>query len=383
MAVRQNYYAESTGESTTTSATYQDKVTLNFTPDASSTYYYFFCTMFRQSTNTTTDSQVKFINTTTAVTFANPNVEPKDTSNYENHFSLGKEDFGASPAAQTLKLQYASEAGATVAVKESRIAAIKADAADQYGESLGTSTNATDVYVNKLTLTFTPATTGDYLIFATAEHKCNIAAAENKLRLTVDGVTYGESIRESKDATNWYTWSTMVKVSLSNASKDLKIDYLSVFTDTASIRNARILAIRLDTIDNNYYAESRGKSTTTSTSYQDKATLTQTPLNLEHIVFGAGMVGGSDSTENSFMQLIEGATSKGELTAEPTDGDAQQSFSYIQFYQATLAAASTTWKMQYKSEITTTTGISDAAIAILQTAATPISGTFVPRIIFM
>jgi len=76
---RQAYYAESTGESTTTSSTYQDKATLTFTPDANKDYILFWsCDCFEVST--TVSVFTRLYNSTDAVVLSEQNQENRTTT---------------------------------------------------------------------------------------------------------------------------------------------------------------------------------------------------------------------------------------------------------------------------------------------------------------
>src|SRR5947209_5723679 len=97
MAARQFYYAESTAESTTTLASYQDKTTLTFTPDASSTYYLLGSALVEGST-TTTAVNVKMAKTTaTAADYQTAAVRVNNTADYYAQAFAGVYASGASP----------------------------------------------------------------------------------------------------------------------------------------------------------------------------------------------------------------------------------------------------------------------------------------------
>lgn len=367
MAARTTHYAESLSRATTTSGTYQDKTTLTFTPDASSDYFFLHSCVLDNST-TTLDTQCRLRDTTASVTFTEVNKENKDANDVWAGFGLYKYTSSGSPSSTNFVLQYAAEGG-TAGIADARVWALKADSADQYANSDSESTDAVGTYIIKTTAAFTPATTGDYLLIAYAEVKSGSTAVTIDVKLDVDGVAYGESNIRVEDTSTYWNWGTAVKVNLTGVLHTATIQFKTgTAATTARISRARILALRLDAFTNNYYAESRGRSTTTSTSAQDKTTLTQTPVAVKHTVIACGLIDDSANTVSSNFLVDKGGT----LTTGNHEGAASTAeYPFFMIQEETLAASSTTWKTQYFSESTNTTGISESAIALLQIAATP------------
>jgi hypothetical protein len=369
MATRQTHYAEALARTTTTNISYQDKTTLTFTPDASSDYWFLWSCILDQS-SVTSDAKVRLQDTTGGTTLCEYNCESKDLTDIRSFFGLAKHTSGGSPASNTWKTQFCSESG-TTGIAQSTLLALKAATGDQYAESNVESTTTSSTYSTKATLNFTPASQGDYLIIATAEVACDSLSDDIGVRLAHSATNYGDAQIRTADTSSYVPWGTMVKLNLTASSKTFTIDFNSTNnSDIARIRNARILAIRLDTLDNAYYAEARTRATTTNTTYVDAATLTQTPQALEHVIFGCGLLDGSSTTVSGGCQLIQDSTSLGEMFVEANSNGSE--FPYMAFYRQTLSAVSTSWKTQYKAESSSNTaGFQESAIAVLQTAATP------------
>lgn len=370
MAARQTQYAESTGESTTTSTSYQDKTTLTFTPDDNSTYF-IFGSWLHTSSSTARQVIANMLRTSgTPVTFNELNERNYHTAEYRSGFSLGVDAFGASPGSQTYKIQYKSDnAAGTAKIKEAKLLALKMDAADQYAESLSRSTSTSTNYTDKTTLTFTPATTGDYLIFAEAQLDTSSNNRYAIVTLDIDGTEYSTQQLAMRDTTNKAYFGAIIKKSLSNASHTIKIKWKISASSTIGIANARIIALRADAFANVYYGENDSRTTTTSTTYQDKTTLTQTPTALEHIIFGNIVHDSADVTNGTgaFGRLIEGATVLAEQSHR-NHFDSANKFPYTALYRKTLAASSTTWKTQTHSETSgQTSGAAYSRILIIQT----------------
>jgi len=364
---RQAYYEEAATQSTTTQTSYQDKVTLTFTPDDSSTYM-ILGTWLLQGSSTSYQAKAKLTRTTgTAKDFGEQIYQPKDNTDYISGACLGIDTFGTSPGSQTYKIQFCSNnAGGTARIKEARIIAIKLVSADQYAQSESRSTTTSTSYQDKTTLTFTPESQGDYIIIATAILDGSSASYDFKCQLLVGAATYSITNIETVGAANRYSWGSFVRLNLSASSQTIKIQYCSESGATAGIANARIVVLRADQFENNYYAESNTRSTTTSTSYQDKTTLTQTPQAQDHLVIGCAGADGSSGSYSTYAQLIEGGAGYGEMLIETKD-TSNRHYPYFMMYKKTLSATSTTWKIQYKSENTgATAGIQDARIIVIQ-----------------
>ncbi|MDH5451688.1 MAG: hypothetical protein OEX77_12490, partial [Candidatus Bathyarchaeota archaeon] len=112
----------------------------------------------------------------------------------------------------------------------------------KFAESLGESSwNTNTEYQDKVVLTFTPPTSADYIVIATAEVQGNcISPPDVKARLYIGASTCQELIYRVKDTTDWYPFCALKRVNLPASSQTLKIQYaISDTTATAKIRNAR------------------------------------------------------------------------------------------------------------------------------------------------
>src|SRR5512132_1877859 len=172
MGARQSFYQESLGESSTTSANEQVKTTLTFTPDANSDYWLIASGVFTCSSTTDNhEGQVDLWHqeVSTALFYQAGQVkEESSPQDWIAFFGISKLSFGASPGEQNIDMQYwSSNAGDTTKIKDVRVLVIKA-AADQYAESLAQTTTTSTSYQTKTTLSFTPSSTGDYLVIASA-----------------------------------------------------------------------------------------------------------------------------------------------------------------------------------------------------------------------
>lgn len=382
MTDRTHAYAEDLTLSQQTSASFSDKLSCPFSAEASTDYWVIWAAMIQPGGS---GAAVKAKLVENVTDYASIEDHPLGASDWIPAGGVAKLNPGGSPATMTPKLQYASDGTNNSGIKQATLCVLKADAADEYTESLGESTNTSSTYADKTTLTFTPASLGDYLIIASAE----IAQSSNAsnygvgVRLNIDGSYYGEANAfHAINTSNYYPWVQVAKVSLSAASHTLKIQFnTGTFSQgTAKIRNARILAIRLDTLNAEYYGESRARSTTTSSSYQDKATLTQTPAAGDYLILACGVSDTGTYGVAQYDQLLEDAVSiaEGKQTTDHSNALFTKR-NFFTMYKKTLAASSKTWKTQYKSNGTNTCALADSSIAVIQLAAPAVALTPMPR----
>ncbi len=385
MAARQNYYSEEDGSETNSTGTYAAKHSLTFTPDASSDY------LIIASSRINGDSvvggcQMRLQNTTSATTLSESVWATQgDATDIMNDFMLDVETFGASPSSQTYEVQFRNESGGIATASDTKICALKLHADDEFVSDDAETTTTSTSFVVASTLTFTPESTGDYLIIATAEIDLSVTNNQIEVKLVHSATDYGFMSHRAQDVNNWNPWATIVRLNLTNSSKTFEIQFRAG-AGTAGVRNRRIVAIRLDTLDNNYYGESRAESDTTSSTYQDKATLTATPVAVNHLLIACSIGAGSSSTADYGHKFIEGSTTLGgEVEREAYQNNAAFDFmSNGWVVRRSLAASSTTWKTQFRSVGgTATSRISESAIAILQLDATPAGGAPVPMLMLM
>ena len=143
-----------------------------------------------------------------------------------------------------------------------------------YQESLEESSTNSIAYQDKVSISFTPQVTADFIIIAAAEVQGSSTSYQAKAQLAVDLTTYQELAYRVKDPTDWYPFNGLKRLTLTGGTNyAIKLQFgTNNAAGTASIRNARLLILSLQS----EYAESEELSTTGSTSWEDKATLTFT-----------------------------------------------------------------------------------------------------------
>jgi hypothetical protein len=258
-------------------------------------------------------------------------------------------------------------------IKDARILAIKADAADQMVEATGWSSSSSTTYQTKATLTWTPASSGDYLIIAAAQiaGDSNGSAVYFQLNHVTGASVYGNKIWYCTDGWDNHPFAAMAKLTLAASAQTFRAEYKTGTTSVlAWVGDARILALRLDKFEASYFASNYGVQATTSASYQDFLTLTQTPQAVDHAIIAIGAYNPASTTVSGYAQALQGDISLSEVVKESQNTAGYQYLGIIT--KQTLGAATTTWKWQTKAETAgTTVNADEFAIAVLQLWATP------------
>jgi hypothetical protein len=377
MGARQSFYVESLGESSTTSSDWQNKLSLSFTPDANADYFVSASAGFTNSSGT--DNHVGWVtlyHVEADTVLSEQSVQRQEASSPQDYFpffTFARLSFGASPAEQTIMLAYnSSHAGDTTKIKDARLLAIKADAADQYATNDAIANNGGDInYQTRTILTFTPATTGDYLVLACCSLSADVNAAEAKAQLNyvTGATTFGDKLLHVKDDVEMHNFAWMEKLNLANSSQTFRLEWKSVGGELAWIGYARIAALRLDRFDNHYFASNQSVQNTTSNTDTDFLTLTQTPLALQHAIIAVAHCNSASTTVTGYLNLHQGSTIQEWNRESP---GAAGYFSAGLAQRATLAAVATAWKWRARAETAgTTVNVGNLAIAVLQLEATP------------
>jgi len=380
MGARQSFSLESLAEASTTSADRQVNATLTFTPDADSDYWLIASGAF--SNPTSTDDHVGHVAVHHAETVVDllaqsgQNKEPSSPQDWMAFFGVARLSFGTAPGAQNIRIEYwSSHAGDTTKIKDARLLLLKADAADQWAASDGQSSTSLTTYQTKTTLTFSPANEGDYLLIATATVATDANISAMRVRLNhVGGTIYGDKTYWSKDDYDNQPYTLMERLTLPASAQTFSLQYRSNSGTLCYIRDARILALRLDAFDNVYFASNHASQTTTNDINTDFLTLTATPLALPHAIIAVGGYHIQSAAFSGYASIAKNGSTLKEWVREAPNGLGWQFAGLAQ--QETLAAASTTWTWRGRAEVGGQIfNIGNLAIAVLQLDATPPSAT--------
>lgn len=374
-AINTEYIEQLTRQTVTNNATPQNVLRLTHTPNDSTTWWYFATALMDDSSITVGNNAiVRVRQSTAAVDLANLVFLPADITDNLQFIIGSQHTYGVAPGSQNIDIDLSTEGANTAGLDDLRLFGIEKDFDDRYAASDGETTSTSSVYATKVTMTET--LTGDYLFICTAEVNGN-PTSRIQVRADKAGTKFGSAdiIMRNPSALNWQSWGTAFRLTGLSGSQTIFIEFARDVTGSAvKIRKARIFAIKLGRFANNYYAENRARTTTTSTTPIDKTTLTQVTAAASHIIFGGMIVDGSDISNSSFAELEEDAVSISTQDAELTIANEFNGF--MTFARHTLTAASHTWKTQFWSEAAAlTTGADQSFISAIEltAAATPVT----------
>ena len=211
---------------------------------------------------------------------------PKDWMSF---FALGKYSAGASPTAITHRILFLSSTATTARIKNARLIAIKASADDKFASNVNEASVATSAWSTHTTLTFTPASQGDYLVIGAAAIACDTAGGRVGARLNhaTAGTTYGGRDCYVKSDYERRVFAVSPKINLSAVSNTFTLQYHSPDNSTGvTCAYSAILALRLDGFEAAYTNQDFNASpiNTAQTGYQDALTVSATPAAVAHLI---------------------------------------------------------------------------------------------------
>lgn len=376
MAARTTVYAEQISEVTKTSTSFSDVVSATHTPGDNETWLYIATCILRYNA-TNSDGMVNFVHDTAAINMCKWNREPKDTTDLASLTGIYIHTYGAAPGSNTISIEYAGENGTViVGVQQARIWGIKLESSDKYsnGNTADTTDSTAGAFTDVLdsSVSFTPASQGDYYIIGTMEYRCSSSTSvANRRRVDIDGSPEEQCDATVKDVSNYVAHAVMYKKTFTATSHTIKwqIDTASS-TFSVAARRGRFAVLRADGFEATYWGEDRTRSSGTEATYQDELSLNPTiASSVKHAVLGSWMLDNNNTTLSSQGKLYDGTTDFQEVIVEANV--ANDEWGCLVVYEATLTSGSgVTWKTQRRSETTGhTTGIDESAIAILQIAA--------------
>ncbi len=213
------------------------------------------------------------------------------------------QDASDTPVEETYNLRYASTFN-TFDIRVADVAIIalqlsEGNDGDQYVQGAADNTTSAS-YQDNATLTFSPDNVGEYLIIATAEMANNSIVSSIQVRLDNEGSPLTETNFQTDNSADWHPWMAVLKTTLSAGNHTFKIQFKANGTIQANIRRGRILALRLGGFADNRYEEKRSIDTTTSSSFVNYFTSTDSDIGMVDeedylLIYTVGMGGGSSS----------------------------------------------------------------------------------------
>ena len=276
MSSRQYYTVANATQQDTTSCTLVTALELKFTPDANKKYLLLGSALVRSSTTAAVTAVISqfTVDDGTALAIMYHFYRPRLSTAWQPVLCAAVYTGGSSPTEIAFQMRWQAYNNMS-SVKNIQLIAIRLEDNDTFSQNTSTSgqTTTSTSWQDAQTLTFTPPSSGDYLIIATAHSNTSSASYRTDICLDVGGVEMCVGQQRPFDVWNMPTWRALHKVTLSAAST-IKIKYKSSNAlNTAMIRCTSIIALRLSDFPAFDYASSDARSTTTSTSLQTKVSL--------------------------------------------------------------------------------------------------------------
>lgn len=382
MTNRQNFYAESLGDSVRDVTSYATKMSLVFTPEAETRYLILWSASIRspESTGTSCKVRIQHDGTTIAGEIDKINKDTADRYMIGGAYVMPAEASPGAPPSTAFTMQWrSSDTNFDAIIYNATMIALKlreseSNQDEEASDDTDTSTNSTS-FVDKLELSFAPDTAGDYLLICSCEGENNSSISTNEIRVTVDGAARGLMVWRNSTFTNFITHVMVAKVTLAEGTRSIKIQHRSPSGGavTSNVRNARIIAIRLEKFQFNYYAEKLTRDTTNDTSFVEFLTLSETPAANDHLV----LLNSTNGSDNS-SQSVEARYTEGDSSVSPSE-EVQERFSELEnngggdrdnnnfaFWKKTYTGVPVRWDIDYRIEnATATAAIDDASIAVI------------------
>lgn len=239
-----------------------------------------------------------------------------------------------------------------------------------YNESTGESSTTvvyTTAWQRKASVTFTPEANSTYVFLASWMSSAKSTGNISIGRTIIDGdATYGLDLVAHKDSSDYRTAGSVFYKTFGSSptSTTVAIDYASYTSGlSAYIKEARIIAIKLETGDQ--YASQTTEQTTTSTSYTPALTLDLTHTsNADYYVF-AGYLSRSYSESNSHristrlfaVNSVGGDVSLAEQIITPKEGSDIESVATAAYLETDTANTT-----DIRVDFATSTGIYTAGV---------------------
>ena len=328
-------YIENLTAVTTTATALKSRVqlTLAAADQAASTDYLIIG--YAEVANATAGAKVDLhlVNVTDSVTYQDLEPAPALSTNGDNiaQTMYGIYTSASTPAEKNFEIRFAAVSG-TAQIKNAHITVIKLEAADKYDESTA-KIDSTTSYADAASVTFTPASQGFYWIFGATE-ALHSAGHLPRAQLTVGG-TQQTAIEEvdtpSSSARTSLALSWVEELAASSQTIALGVRDAGGSTD---FYNTRVFALRLDGFPDYWYAEETTNDTTPATSFEAKASLTESFPAVRHLAI-ANIPARSSGTAsiNIITSLRDDSTVKREGITRPrqsfaTEGTDSMSLAY-------------------------------------------------------
>ena len=281
---------------------------------------------------------------------------------------------GATPSNRTFTLRYGlqSNTSLTVGCQDGFICAFPLSSSDVFAETDAESTisvNAWAAGTDKLSVPFTPATTGNYLVLAKCAVQPQTSGPDAEIRLynSTSAAAYStvDNFQQRAALVGYNNWLGGWHGSLTGSTQYTWKIQVGASTNTVKAKHARFLALRVDEMPQVSYAESRGTSTTTSTTLQSKVTTTYTAIARPYLEFVCATMK-HDNTTNWKAAMTIGGSAVDETELQTGSATSTNYYSLKKVRYVTPTAGSRTLGLYYCSSTANTTTIEEAWVCAIR-----------------
>jgi hypothetical protein len=360
-------YQESLSVSSTTSTSYQDKVSMVFTPQITADFVIIATAEVQGSS---TSYQVRAQLAVNSTTYQELRYRVKDTTDWYP-FDGVKRLTLSEGITYIFKIQFSTNnGGATAFIRNAKLLLLSLQS--EYAESEVLSTTSSTSWQDKVALTFTPTSDGDYLIIVTANYRGSSTSRDVDIRVIQDDTTvHIDTMGRPGSGTtaNYYTFGVMRKVTLSAASHSFKIQYCSSDSlGTAGINYAHIVAIRISQFASSNYAESEIESVPAlANTWYDKVVSMYTAVESDYLLMGSVAYKSGSTSYSVGLDFQTDSTSRQLPLAEHRDPTTYESTFFMTVQ--TLTSGNKTDKIRWMGE-STSARVRNARLISIQLPAT-------------
>ncbi len=350
----ERYYISTNADDqqTNETTTYDDALTLNFTPPSSKDFLVIASALTNNSS--TTNSTIVHLllgptgsETSYSETYHLPANAAVNWRGFGTHKVISTT--GGTP--YTAIIQFKTEhSDHTAYIKRCAITVLEVSNyynSESNGESFGTHTVYTNPSANKTTLSFKPPSEADYIIFATANTYSTDDAKNCRSQITINGVSDTEIRTQS---TVYASWGYMEKETLTDTTYYFTMQYRADAGggNTAYIKDARVTAVLATNLGDNQYAEDEGETKDATGSYQNKASINFSPTTRNDYIIIGQCLGKNEASGNAFYANLDvDDTSYGEYVFEATSKLLYRSFFILS--KVNLTAGEHDIRLQFKT----------------------------------
>lgn len=353
---------------TTTSTSYADVLGLSFTPLPSTDYHLLWSAQFDLSL-TSNNGRHRLRDDTAGSTLANPIHRAPNTIDIMSVGGIARWTSGPSPGTQTFSVEHSVDTSSmTLGTADAYLMAISADATDAFAESTGSSSTTSSMLSDKVALSFTPGSAGDYLVVCSCEINGVIPASTNgagRVLLDVNGTQLFDTIDGyfAQTSGQHASWCHGAVVNFAAEPQVIKIRHAaSDNATTAQIRQARILAMRLDSFPAGHTAQNSARQSTTASSPQMAAGTTFTAHDRDYLLIGTALIDHSTSASTMETRVNRDGAARSAFKRRQVSSSGSRRASYVALGYDTLAAGSRTISLDWWRTSSGTASVTDAFI---------------------